>query len=401
MSADHTQPKLLAKIVAATTAVQSVVVMASLLVPVLATVLASAAGIAPYLVGYYSAVIYGLAAIGSFITPDLLRQFGGLRLHQIMLVLAAVAMLALIPATPLGFLVSALVLGAAYGPMNPASTAMLARRTPVAARARVFSLKQTAVPIGGALAGALTPVLAQMFGWRGAVAVVASACLGLALLLQGWRDELDSKDSDNDVARSSFWTPLRLVAQQAGLRPIAFASFAFGALQFSFGAMFPTVLAHAGWRITDAGLVLATALVISTICRVIWGSVADRLGFRRMLAGMGALMSLGALLAATVSASWSSAAIVTLAALFGISAYCWAGIGIAETVRHAPPGRVSEATASTITLTFIGALVGPSLFSSIVSATGSFGLAFVVLGGLTAVATVWLIVAERSEQRQN
>jgi len=397
MPAQSAHPNLLPKVVGATTAVHTIVVMASLLVPVLAPVIASAAGIAPYLVGYYSAVIYGLAAVGSFATPDLLRRCGGLRLHQIMLLLAAIAMLALLAAAPLGFLVSALVLGAAYGPLNPAGTAMLARHTPVAARARVFSLKQTAVPIGGALAGALTPALAQLLGWRGAVGVVAAACVALALSIQPWRGALDRGDDNAITGRSSFWTPLRLVAQRAGLRPIAFASFAFGALQFSFGALFPTVLARAGWRITDAGLVLAAALVISTICRVIWGSVADRLGFRRMLAGMGALMSLGACLAALVSASWSSTAIVALAALFGISAYCWAGIGIAETVRHAPAGLVSEATAATITLTFLGALAGPSLFSSIVSATGSFGLAFVVLGGLTAVATVWLVVADRRE----
>lgn len=401
MPDNSARPNLLIRVVTSTTAVQAIVVMASLSVPVLAPVLASAAGIAPHLVGYYSAVIYGLGAVGSFATPDLLRRFGGLRLHQIMLLLAAAAMLALLPAAPAGFLVSALVLGAAYGPMNPASTAMLVRHAPVAARARVFSLKQTAVPIGGALAGALTPVLAQLLGWRGAVGVVAGACVGLALLIQPWRASLDRADDDTVIGRPSFWTPLRLIAQQAGLRPIAFASFAFGALQFSFGAMFPTVLAGAGWRITDAGLVLATALVISTICRIIWGSVADRLGFRRMLAGMGALMSLGACLAALVSASWSGAAIVALAALFGISAYCWAGIGIAETVRHAPAGLVSEATASTITMTFVGALVGPSLFSSIVSVTGSFGLAFVVLGALTAVATVWLVAAEWREQTQN
>ena len=202
------------------------------------------------------------------------------------------------------------------------------------------------------------------------------------------------------MIRSPFWTPLRLVAQQIELRPIAFASFAFGALQFSFSAVFPTVLARAGWRVADAGLVLATALVISTICRVIWGNVADRLGYRRMLAGMGALMSLGACLAASVSASWPAVAIIALAALFGISAFCWAGIGIAETVRHAPAHQISEATAGTITLTFLGALVGPSLFSSIVSATGSFGLAFMALGGLTAVATVWLVVAGRREVRR-
>src|SRR5437660_5826310 len=137
MPADRSQAKLLARVVTATTAVQSIVVMASLPVPVLATVLAAAAGVAPYLVGYYSAVIYGLAAVGSFATPDLLRRFGGLRLHQIMLLLAAAAMLALLPAAPSGFVVSALVLGIAYGPMNPASTAMLARHAPIAARARV------------------------------------------------------------------------------------------------------------------------------------------------------------------------------------------------------------------------------------------------------------------------
>jgi MFS family permease len=398
MIADRSGSRLLAKVLTATTAVQSIVVMASLVVPVLATVLASTAGIAPYLVGYYSALIYGIAAMSSFATPDLLRRYGGIRLHQIMLVLTAVAMLVLLPALPAAFVVSAVVLGIAYGPMNPASTAMLARHTPVAARARIFSLKQTAVPIGGALAGSLAPLLAQWLGWRGAVTLVAGTCIALALLIQPWRSEVDRDEDGAAVERSPFWTPLQLVAQRNELRPIAFASFAFGALQFSFSALFPTVLARAGWRLADAGLVLATALVVSAICRVIWGSVADRLGFRRMLAGMGGLMSVGACLAASVSASWPGAAIVALAALFGISAFCWAGIGIAETVRQAPPRRISEATAATITLTFVGALIGPSLFSSIVSATGSFGAAFVALGGLTALATAWLVTAEWRER---
>jgi MFS family permease len=397
MSADRSESKLLAKFVAATIAVQAIVVMASLLVPVLATLVATAAGMPPYLVGYYSALIYGIAAISSLAAPDLLRRYGGIRLHQIILVLTAAALLMLLPALPVTFVVSAIVLGIAYGPINPASTAMLARRTPVAARARIFSLKQTAVPIGGALAGSLAPALAQLLGWRGALALVACACLGLALLIQSWRGELDGSDDGAVMARSSFWTPLRLVAREIELRPIAFASFAFGALQFSFSAVFPTVLAQAGWRVADAGLVLATALVVGTICRVIWGIVADRLGFRRMLAGMGALMSLGAYLAASVSASWPTVAIIALAALFGISAYCWAGIGIAETVRRAPLHLISEATAATITLTFVGALVGPSLFSSIVSATGSFGLAFTALGGLTAIATIWLVAADLRE----
>jgi hypothetical protein len=73
---------LLRKVIAATVAVQIVIVMASLTVPVLASLIAPAAGIPPYLVGYYSALIYACAAATSFVTPHLLRRWGGVRIHQ-------------------------------------------------------------------------------------------------------------------------------------------------------------------------------------------------------------------------------------------------------------------------------------------------------------------------------
>jgi hypothetical protein len=48
---------LLHKVVIATVAVQAAIVMASLTVPVLASLIAPAAGVPPYLVGYYAALI--------------------------------------------------------------------------------------------------------------------------------------------------------------------------------------------------------------------------------------------------------------------------------------------------------------------------------------------------------
>ena len=124
------QKTLLNRVVAATVAVQVAIVMASLTVPVLASAIAPAVGVPSIWVGYYSALIYGFAALSSFATPRLFRRWGGIRLHQGMVVMVAVALLVLLPAFPAAFAASGIILGLAYGPMNPASTVLLARYTP-------------------------------------------------------------------------------------------------------------------------------------------------------------------------------------------------------------------------------------------------------------------------------
>ena len=393
----------LSKVLIATLAAQAVIVMSSLVLPVLAPAIIKEAGIPPYVVGYYSSLIYGVAVLGSLATPVLLARLGGLRLHQGMLVLTAVAVALLLLPHPALLVLSALLLGAAYGPTNPASTAMLALHTPANRRSRIFSLKQTAVPIGGALAGSALPALAGLSGWRGACLAVAAVCAMLALLVQPWRAELDrQRGSANDVRPIPFLAP-GLLLKHRTLRAVGFAAFAFGATQFSFSALFPTVLSLAGWTAQAAGLVLAMALAISVVCRVPWGAVADRLGAGRVLAGLGALMSLCSFAAFFIDRASSTAFVTIIAAGFGLSAFCWAGIGLAETVRHVASDAVSQATAAVIALTFAGALVGPALFSTIALITGDFHLAFAAVGVLSAAATGLLMSAktETIERRES
>jgi MFS family permease len=381
----------LTKVLVATLAAQASIVMASLVLPVLAPAITRAADIPLYLVGYYSSLIYGVAVLGSLATPVLLARFGGLRLHQGMLLMTAVAVALLVPAQPVLLFASALLLGAAYGPTNPASTAMLALHTPADRRGRIFSLKQTAVPIGGALAGSALPPLAALAGWRGVCLIVAGACGLLALLVQSWRAELDKQNGIGNYARPAAFLAPELLLKHRALRAVAFASFAFGATQFSFSALFPSVLSLAGWTAQAAGLVLAMALIISVVCRVPMGAVADRLGSGRVLAAMGALMSVCSLAAFFINKSSSAASVILIAAGFGLSAFCWAGIALAETVRHVPPAAVSQASAAVIALTFAGALVGPAMFSTIALITGDFHLAFAALAIMSAAATVLLM----------
>src|SRR5882724_1895628 len=117
----------LAKAVGSTLAMQAVIVMASLTVPILASVMAPELGVPPHLVGVYSAIIYGLAAGTSLATPGFVRRWGVIRLHQGMLVLTALALVALTTAHVAFFVVSSVALGLAYGPTNPASTVLMAR----------------------------------------------------------------------------------------------------------------------------------------------------------------------------------------------------------------------------------------------------------------------------------
>jgi MFS family permease len=390
------QKALLNRVVAATVAVQVAIVMASLTVPILASAIAPAVGVPSYWVGYYSALIYGFAALSSFATPRLFRRWGGIRLHQGMLVMTAAALVMLLPAFPAAFAVSGIVLGLGYGPMNPASTVLLTRYTPSHLRSRVFSFKQTAVPIGGALAGLVTPLAAAALGWRGAIVLIAAVCLVLSAAIQPWRARIDDDgpSADRDIS-VKFWIPLRLLAENAGLRSVTVASFAFGSLQFSFVAMFPTVLAHVGWSTTAAGRAMSVALVVGVAFRVLWGTVADKIGSRPILGLMGGMMSLASFAACFLGPGWSALAVALLAALFGLSAFCWAGIGLAEAVRQVPPGMVPEASAGIIAVTFFGALVGPSLFSTTAALAGTVAPAFAILGALSALGAALLLLWPR------
>lgn len=381
----------LATVIASTLAMQAIVVMASLTAPVLAAVIAADSELRPHLVGYYSGAIYGLAALTSAAAPYPTERFGAIRLHQILLAATALGLAALALGNSAGFVLSAVLLGLAYGPINPASTVLLARFAPPHARARIFSLKQTAVPLGGVLAGSATPVLALWLGWQGAALAIAAGCLLLGVLVQRWRAELDSAPSRPSVRpRMELSRPVRAMLAAPRMRDIAAASFAFGAVQFSFGAVFPTVLAGLGWEVVEAGLALSLALLLSIGSRLFWGWAADAIAPRPVLSGLGLLMVLAATATAFLQPDWPKPLVLCVAAAFGISASAWNGIAIAEVVRRAEPEDIPAVSAGTIALTFAGALAGPLAFSLAVGLFGTFRPFFLILAAISALSSCLL-----------
>ncbi len=179
---------------------------------------------------------------------------------------------------------------------------------------------------------------------------------------------------------------------RAPLRRLGLASFAFAAVQFTFSAVFPTVLVEgAHWSVIDAGTVLSLALVVSIAARMLWGLLADHIPPRFVLAALGLVMSVATMASSSIDLTWPAAAVVGLAMLYGVSSSSWNGIAPADAVHQVPAAAVSEASAGLISLTFLGALAGPALFSLLAGLSAGFRIPFLVLAAAAAGPTLLFV----------
>ena len=160
---------------AITTAIQSMTAMSLLALPAMAPRVAQAVGISATYVGIYVAVAYLASILASLASGAAVGRYGSIRVSQACLVLCACGLALCTAPVPWVILLGAVLIGFGYGPITPASSHLLARTTPVHRMSLVFSIKQTGVPLGGALAGAIVPPLQLLAGWQPALAAVAAA----------------------------------------------------------------------------------------------------------------------------------------------------------------------------------------------------------------------------------
>lgn len=384
---------------ATTLAVQALVSMAVFSVPVLAPVAAADVGIAAAYVGMYIAIVYGVSMVSSLACGDLIRKVGAIRVSQLCLLLSGLGLAVAAGGTLPLLVASALLMGAGYGPVTPASSHVLARTTPPHMMAFVFSLKQTGVPVGGALAGALVPLLVLAVGWRGSLLAVGAACVAVAVIAQSIRAGLDG---DRDPARalglSSAAGPLRVVTSAPDLRRLALCSFVFSSMQLCLITYLVTYLTSAlGYSLVQAGLMPSMAQAAAIVARIGWGALADRSGRPlTVLASVAAGMAGGALGVALFTPGWPTVAMAAVCAAFGATAIGWNGVFLAEVARRAPSGKAVEATGGALFFTYFGVLVAPPLFGLAVENGLGYPLAYALMALPAAAASVWLFSQPRA-----
>jgi MFS family permease len=349
---------------------------------------APALGVAPAAVGYFVTAVYLGSMLGTVAAGAWVKRFGPILVSQAGLLLClaglAVASSAVLPAV----LAGALLLGLGYGPATPASSAILVRAAPPHMLALTFSIKQTGVPLGTAIAGAAVPALVIELGWQAAALAVGAACALCAGLLVPIRGRYDS--ARNPVAPVSLRTafsPVGLVMRDPRLRELSLVSFVYGGMQITLLAYLVSFLVESfSLSLVLAGMVMAASQLTSVVARIAWGMVADRLATRRMTLGMlGIGMGVTALTALLARPDWPLWALFAFAMTYGATAVGWNGVFLAEIARLAPRDRVSDATGGSAFFTFLGVVVTPPLFHAVLGLTSSYALTY-ALFGLPALA---------------
>ena len=387
---------------AVTTAIQVMTSMALLTLPVMAPEVARALGVSPALVGGYVAVAYIAAMIGSLVGGTLVRRMGAIRVSQMGLVCCGFGLALCASSSLPAIVLGALVIGMGYGPITPASSHLLALTTPAHRMSLVFSIKQTGVPAGGMLAGALIPGALLLVGWQATLLAMAVVCMLWAALAQPLRASLDAdRQPGQALALGALLRPVRMVLRHKGLAALALCSFLFSAVQVSLTTYLVTFLNDSlAMSLVAAGAALSVSQLAGVVGRIAWGDVADRwLGARSTLIALSACMVAGCLLTAMLQPDTPRWWLWVVMALVGASGIGWNGVYLAEVARQAPSGQTSAATGGTLLFTFMGVVFGAPAFGALSSAAGSYRVGFAALAVPAAVALGVLLWRARRAAR--
>ena len=365
---------------------------------VLAPVAQADIGVPASSVGVMTSVCYVGAFLATIVSGQLIARLGPLRFSQVALIVMAFGTALTATANLPLVILGGLVLGIGYGALTPASSAILVKRSPEKLRATILSIKQTGVPGGGALAGALIPLLLLAFRWEVAVLIIAGACALLALLIQPTRGELDRADpAAFTVAKPALTASLRMLWEDSQLREVSMVAFMFGGMQMMFVSFFVVYLTqHAGLTLIEAGGAMAAGMVAGVLARVLWGVVADRLiEPRTLLAWLGLGASAATVTVAMITANWPLLAVYAAGIAMGTTSVAWNGVYLSEVARIAPRGDIGTATSASLMFNFGGVVLFPSLCWGMIGATGGYTAMFLIMAALNAL-TALLLLRRRS-----
>lgn len=370
-------------VLVATLTVQALVAMALLTLPVVAPVVAKDLNVSTTYLGAYVALVYFAAMIASLLGGAGVKRWGAIRLSQAGLVCSGIGLFLCAVPHPAVIALGALCIGTGYGPITPASSHLLIKSTPPHQLSLVFSIKQTGVPLGGMIAGALIPSLDLLIGWQWAFVSAGAACILCALTVQPLQAGLDV-DRDPTARPSlmaSIVAPLRLIFSHKSLRNLSMMSYLFAICQMALMAYLVTFLFEdLNWSLVAAGVALTVTQAAGVGGRIIWGYISDRwLGPAKMLIGLVFMLMVGAVGTSLLTADTSPWVLYPILIIFGASAIGWNGVYLAEIARQAPPGQAGVATGGTLCITFLGVMMGPPFFGMIAGIFKSYGTSYAFL----------------------
>lgn len=361
---------------------QCAVSMLSMTPPVMANQIAGSLGLSPQITGVYVGLVYAGAILSSSFSASLITRLGPLRSSFACVVTGGAGLALLAVPHVVASLLATAIIGLSYGPLTPASSHVLARYRNGAGMAFLVSVRQTSVPMGGVLAGFVAPPLVLGMSWNAACVSIGGATAALGATLWMALSIVRNEPPDEPHGHgSSFFEPVRFIFRHPGLTSLATSSVVYAAMQLVLSSFLVVYLTSAaGLDLVLAGALLSASQLAGVVGRLGWGFVADRVASPRLLLlGIALLMAVAAGLMSLFTAAWPVGAIAAVVILLGATASGWNGVFLAEIMRDVRPAEVGLATSGSLMFTFLGIVLGPSLFGALASTVG-FPKAYVVMG---------------------
>lgn len=374
-----------------------------------ATILQGLPGLGPDLVRHFGLTLTGLGIVLASGTTGLLLTLmvWGLIADRIGerwtmtagLVLSAGALLGAASADDARALSAWLVAaGAAGASVNAAGGRAVLAWFPRVERGLAMGVRQTAIPLGAAVASVTLPLLAAGWGLDWAFRCMAIACLAaavvVALLVREASVSVVAEDGPQGGAESGADADRR--SRSRGVTLLCGVSLFLTVPQVVVVGFLVVYLAqvHGMSGSTAAHLLAAVQLVGGTL-RIVLGWWSDRLG--RRIAPLGAVALLAAALFAALAladaAGWGIAA-APLMVLAGAVAVSWNGLAFTAVGELAAPSRVGLVLGVQNTAVAGGMALTPPLVGGLVDRT-SWAVAFTV-ASLAAVTARLLLAGMRT-----
>lgn len=376
------------RVVTITMSAQAATALMALTPPVVIVAAAASFGVEARLIGFFAAILFGSAMLSSAAGGGLIARFGPVRTTQLCLLCASTGLVLLTFASVPVAIVSAVLLGIGYGPSTPASSHLLAPAATPRWRPLLFSVKQSAVPIGGAITGVLTPALIGWWDWRTSIFILSTAGVTVAVLLQPSRARYDAERARGARLRLDIVPAVRSAFAEPGLRRVALMAFAFSATQLCFNTYFVTFqVQQLGFTLVEAGFVYSSALMASVGFRVLWGAIAGgRVPGLRLLAVLSIAMACVCALTLAIQPGWPLWAMIVVGIAFASCAVSWNGVLLAAVVEASSVEASGAATGGVAFFIFAGMMLGPGVFGLLVAFGVAYSVAFTMVGALALAA---------------
>jgi predicted MFS family arabinose efflux permease len=341
----------------------------------------------------------GLAAVAALLPTGRLLDRGSERLiiTGSALLLAIGTALAARADSYASVLLLLFVAGTGYSASQPGGSKVIASWFPTQQRGLAMGIRQTGLPLGGALAAAVLPAMANRSGWEAAMltgAVVAAASGALFGLVYR-RPPITLPAADGRVGpelRGLLKTPAIRLAMQSGLGMVAIQFALLSYLMLYLRDIHNIPLARGAWM-------LFAAQMTGSVGRVTLAAWSDRLPDRLIpvwIAAAAAALGTGVL--AMVQSEWSFVPLLILSAILGFFAFGWYGPWVVFVAESAPEGAMGLTLALAMTSNQLAIVAAPPIFGLLYDLSGGYMLPWSTMA-VILVTVAWRTATGRHRTR--